>query len=93
MRREDNDSGLALASVGDFLVARFFIARLHYGRRRCVCKRRNAGSGGRFVWRVFALAGEEISENAGEGAIGVKMATIFVRRGFFVCVLQAFCLS
>lgn len=67
VRREDNDSGLALASVGDFLIARFFIALLLYGRRRCVCKRRNAGAGGRFVCGDSALAGEEIRENAGDG--------------------------
>ena len=48
-------------------MARFFIALLLYGRRRCVCKGRNAGAGGRFVCRASALAGEEISENAGDG--------------------------
>ena len=72
------------------LDGRFFIARLLYGRRRCVCRRRNAGAGGRFVCRVSALAGEEISENAGEGAIGEALATILVKRSFILCVLQAF---
>jgi hypothetical protein len=67
VRREDNDSGLALASVVDFLMACFFIALLLYGRRRCVCKGRNAGAGGRSVCPASALAGEEIRENAGDG--------------------------